>query len=533
MIMALFPQPEPNTYNTVKIDFEETGQFSSLFLDYIGGNKRVQPFYHLFPSIENFEKQLKNKKFSDEKRKNLNLALTKQHEGFKTSAALAKNLSFLLEKNTFTITTGHQLNLFTGPLYFIYKIISVINTAEVLNQKYKDSHFVPVYWMNSEDHDFAEINHFNLFGKNYVWETGQTGPAGRFKTEGLDQLFQSIPEKLPLMEEAYLKHKTLAEAHRYLVNELFGKYGLVILNSDDKLLKSEFKEVMKDELVSQTSFKLVNETNEALEKETYDVQVKPREINLFYLEDGIRERIVKEGETYKVLNTDLAFTKDQLFSLIDKNPEKISPNVVTRPLFQETILPNLAYTGGPGELIYWLQYKKVFEHYHIEFPILMPRNFILVISKNISKKIAKLDIPLKDLFLPQDRLKSRFIEIKKDKDLDLIGEEQQINELFEKLSVKISLVDKSLEGFVLAERQKALKILEGIEKKVRKAYEDKLKIEIEQLSVGKSKLFPGDGLQERTDNFLNFYMNDPAFIDKLKNYIDPFDFAFHILKEDE
>src|SRR4051794_3593481 len=101
MTMALFPQPEPNTYNTLKIEFEETGQFSSLFLDYIGGSKRVQPYYHLFPSIENFEAQLKNRKFSDEKRKNLNLALKNQHEGFKTSAALEKNLSSLLDKNTF------------------------------------------------------------------------------------------------------------------------------------------------------------------------------------------------------------------------------------------------------------------------------------------------------------------------------------------------------------------------------------------------------------------------------------------------
>jgi bacillithiol biosynthesis cysteine-adding enzyme BshC len=531
--MASFLQSELKAYNTVKLGYEETAQFSSLFLDYIKGHSNVQPFYDLLPSLENFKIQLKNKNFSDEKRKNLCTALTRQYEGFKMSPSVQNNISSLLNKNTFTVTTGHQLNLFTGPLYFVYKILSAINTVEILNQQYKDAHFVPVYWMNSEDHDFEEINHFNLFGKKNIWETDQRGAAGRFKTKGLDKLFNSISEKLPLMEEAYLKHETLAEAHRYLVNELFAKYGLLILNSDDKLLKSEFREVMKDEVLSSSSFNIINETNKELEKKSYQIQVKPREINLFYLDKELRERIVKEGERYKVLNTDLSFTQNEILSLIDLHSEKFSPNVVTRPLYQETILPNLAYIGGPGELIYWLQYKKVFEHYKIQFPILMPRSFILIINKAICKKITKLGIALSDLFFPQDKLKNKFVELKKDKDLDFLKEEQELSELFGKLSVKVTLVDKSLEGFVLAERQKALKILEGIEKKVRRAYEDKLKVEIEQLSVIKSKLFPDDSLQERIENFMNFYINDPAFLDKVKNSIEPFDFSFNILTEDE
>jgi bacillithiol synthase len=528
-------QSELNTYpvKIKKIDFEETGQFSSLFLDYIKGNKKVQQFYNLYPSLENFETQFKNRKFSDDKRKNLHIALSKQYECFKISPALEKNISSLLNKNTFTVTTGHQLNLFTGPLYFVYKIISIINTAEMLNKKYKDCHFVPVYWMNSEDHDFAEINNFCLFGKSYVWKSDQKGAAGRFKTEGIEKLLKEIPEKLPLMEEAYLMHNSLAGAHRFLVNELFGKDGLIILNSDDKLLKSQFAGIMKDELVSGTSFNLINETNKELEKNSYPIQVRPREINLFYLDEGLRERIVKEGEAFRILSTNLCFTKEEIFSLIDTHPEKFSPNVVTRPLFQETILPNLAYTGGPGELIYWLQYKKVFEHYEIDFPILMPRNFMLVIPKAIYKKIVKLGISLSDLFLTQDKLKGKFIEIKKDKDLNILSEEKELNEMFGNLSAKVAQLDKSLEGFVLAERQKALKILEGIEKKVRKAYEDKLKVEIDQLMAAKIKLFPADSLQERTENFLNFYLNDPSFLEKVKSITQPFDFSFHILTEDE
>jgi bacillithiol synthase len=515
------------------IDLKDTRHFSSLFLDYVSQDNKVRELYELFPSIENFEKQITHKSFSKEKREILKDALIRQYEGFRLSPITEENILALAEENTFTVTTGHQLNIFTGPLYFIFKIITIINLAKELGEKYPLQNFVPVYWMHTEDHDFAEISFFNLFSKKYQWDTDQKGAAGRFRTEGMEKLLQQIPDLPAFFEEAYMGHRTLAAAHRYLVNELFGKYGLVILDGDDAELKSEFRDVIKDDILKHTASGIVMSTNNKIEQLGYKVQVNPREINFFYLDGNIRERIVEEAEGYKVLNTSLTFSKEQLFRLIEMNPEKFSANVVSRPLYQECILPNLAYIGGPGELAYWLQYKELFSHYNIPFPILMPRNFAMVINKNLDKKIQKLGLSDKDLFEDENELKKKFIAGQEDAVFDFSDEQKIFDDLFEKLKEKLSAADKTLEGFVLAEKQKALKIIEGIEKRARRSSEDKLKVEIDQLLNIKSRLFPNGSLQEREDNFLNFYINDPAFIDKLKASLYPFDFRFHILREDE
>jgi bacillithiol synthase len=515
------------------IDLHDTKHFSSLFLDYVNQDDKVREFYGLFPSLENFERQIANKSFSKAKREILKDALIRQHEGFHLSPITEENILALAEENTYTVTTGHQLNIFTGPLYFIYKIITIINLAKVLREKYPLQNFVPVYWMHTEDHDFAEISYFNLFSKKYQWETDQKGPAGRFRTEGLEKLLQQIPDLPTFFEEAYMGQRTLAAAHRYLVNELFGKDGLVILDGDDIELKSEFSDVIKDDILKHTASGIVSYTNKRIEELGYKVQVNPREINFFYLDGDIRERIVEEAEGYKVLNTSLVFSKEQLFQLIDMNPERFSANVVTRPLYQECILPNLAYIGGPGELAYWLQYKEVFSQYNIPFPILMPRNFAMVINKNLDKKIQKLGLSGKDLFEEENELKKKFLTGNTESIFDFSKEQKIFDELFDLLKEKLSAADKTLEGFVLAEKQKALKIFEGIEKRAQRSSEDKLKVEIDQLLNIKSRLFPNGSLQEREDNFLNFYINDFAFIDKLKAGLDPFDFRFHIFREDE
>src|SRR5699024_1121789 len=148
-----------------------------------------------------------------------------QYKGLPIKAPVQENIESLKQANTFTVTTGHQLNIFTGPLYFIYKIITVINTSKVLAKEYPDCRFVPVYWMASEDHDFEEINHFNLFGKTYRWETSQKGPVGRFSTESIQAVLDDLPEKVPLFENAYQEGKTLAAATRHYVHELFGAEG--------------------------------------------------------------------------------------------------------------------------------------------------------------------------------------------------------------------------------------------------------------------------------------------------------------------
>ena len=516
-----------------KIDLGETGNFSPIFLDYLQQKEQLRPFYHLFPSLENFEKQIRQKEFSNEKRRVLAEVLKEQYAKIEADTRVFDNISLLNTENTFTVTTGHQLNIFSGPLYFIYKIATVINTCKKLEETFPEFNFVPVYWMASEDHDFQEINHFRLFGEKYTWETDQTGAVGRFGPAGLRNILSKLPEKSPLFERAYLGHDNLADATRYFVNELFGSYGLVVIDADHKNLKAELTGLITDDLTRHEAETIVIPDSDRIEKMGYKSQVYCRPVNLFYLEDNVRERIVFQNDRYEINNTGLSFSKEEMLDLVKTNPEKFSPNVILRPLYQETILPNLAYVGGPSEVAYWLQLHGLFQHYKLPFPILMPRNFALMINRVNSKKIRKIGIEAKNLFKEEKLLKEHFIAENAGHNLTLEREKEILEQVFQSIKNQALTVDKSLGGFIGAEGSKAFKSVENIEKRLKKAEETKYDNSLKSLLGMKEKLFPEGNLQERTDNFLNFYINNPDFINQILAVLDPFDFRFHILIEDE
>ncbi len=516
-----------------KMKLGDTGKFSPLFLDYLEQKPDLSQFYGRFPNTDNFKSALEEKQFSAENRVVLAKVLNRQYEGLTIHDNLAHHLDVVKDQNTFTITTGHQLNIYSGPLYFIYKIVTVINACKSLKALYPDFNFVPVYWMASEDHDFEEISFFRLFNKKYAWESDQKGPVGRFDPSTLKSLMDELPEKIDLFEKAYLEYNNLADATRYFVNELFGDQGLVVIDADDHDLKKLFGTVIKDDVFNQNAFGLVNKTSEQLNELGYKAQVNPREINFFFMEDGLRERIVFENKKYLVNNTDKAFEEKEIASLIDSNPEKFSPNVILRPVYQEVILPNLAYIGGPGELAYWLQLKPVFDHYKLKFPMLMPRNFCLYVNRGNAKKIQKSELSVANYFLPDNQLKSVYIDKFSNHTVELEREKEILKEVYESIKNLASTIDKSLEGFIGAESAKTAKNIENIEKRLKKAEEGKYEQNLKSLLSTKERLFPSGNLQERTDNLLNFYINNPSFIEQLIANIEPFDYQFNILTEDE
>ncbi|MEM8966045.1 MAG: bacillithiol biosynthesis cysteine-adding enzyme BshC [Bacteroidota bacterium] len=514
-----------------KLPLAKTNQFSPIFLDYLASDPKLTSFYHRPPQIASFTEQIAEKQLSDEQRSVLVEVLQQQYQSLSTSTVVDENIQQLADSKTFTVTTGHQLNIFTGPLYFIYKIVTTINACRELQAAHPDYRFVPVYWMASEDHDFEEISHFSLFGKTYTWETNQHGAVGRFHPSGLASVLDELPEKTPVFEQAYRQQETLANAVRSYVNELFGEQGLVVLDADDSRLKSTFTSVMKDDLLNHTAKYQVEETSAKLENIDYKTQVFPREINLFYLRDDSRQRIVEEDGKFQVLNTDYTFSKEEILQELEEYPDRFSPNVILRPLYQEVILPNLAYVGGPSELSYWLQLKPIFDHYKTTFPILMPRNFALVINKTNTKKLQKVEIPIEDLFLDTQSLVKKFVEDNAEANISLKEEKATLAQVFENIKEKARAVDRSLEGFIGSEANQSFKSLSNIEKRLKKAEEQNQETSVKQLEGLKEKLFPNGSLQERKENFLNFYINNPSFIEELFEVLSPFDFQFHILNE--
>lgn len=488
---------------------------NSLVFDYLSGKKKLNDFYDFFPDKEGFGNALSAIQMEKYNRALLVEVLNEQSKRVKNASDPSnKNIQLLLKENTFTITTGHQLCLFTGPLYFIYKIISIINLCEKLKTEFPETNFVPVYWMASEDHDFEEVNHLNAYGKKIEWNSSEKGAVGSFKTEGLSEVKTKLQEVLGkgdnagflvnLFENAYLKHTDLASATQYLVNELFGEYGLVVLDGNSKKLKESFIPFFEKDIFENTPFKKVNDSLEKFKALKYEPQVNPREINCFYIGHGVRARFEKDVDGYKVAGTDRKVTKADLQHLIKSNPEKISPNVVLRPCYQQFILPNLAYVGGPGELAYWLEYKAMFDELDLFFPALVPRQLVTIIDKSTDQKINKLGFSLDDVFESEGNLIKSYLS--KNADIkDLSSYKTEVDKLYSKLNEEAQQTDKTLSGAVEAEKQKVLNSINTIEQKINKAIKQKSETELNQIKAVKEKLFPGGVAQERVDNFSMYY----------------------------
>lgn len=514
-----------------KVALAETHAFSPFFIDYIQQTSNLKPFYHRFPSLENCKDQLteKTSSFPSTHRTVLVNSLQTQYEGFTISPAVENNIKSLNQPTVFTVTTGHQLNIFTGPLYFIFKIVTVINTCRQLAVRYPGYTFVPVYWMASEDHDYEEIKYFRLYGKKYVWKTEQHGAVGRFDTKGLDDLANEIPGDTKIFKEAYTKNKKLSQAVRHYVNALFGDQGVVVLDADDRGLKTLFADVMREDILKQDNKHIVDKTNASLEQLGYKTQIFCRDINFFYLDNNLRSRIEKQGDLYKVLDTEISFTSAEMEKRITEEPEKFSPNVILRPLYQEMILPNIAYVGGPAEVIYWLQLKGVFEKFKVPFPILMPRNFGMVVSHDMARKFSKTGLELRDLFEDKNYLFNHWVLKNSPRNLTVGTERTSIDNLFGVLKQKANSIDKTLVPFVSAEAKRALNSLEKIERKMLRAEKRLHADKLRQIEDVKDSLFPGGSLQERTDNFMNFSQHDPEFVKTLLKVFDPFDFQFVVM----
>jgi len=524
------------------LPYPETGYFSKMICDYLTEDS-LKDFYGNFPKIENFEDQIKNKQqsFQTESRKILVKQLKHQYKDFETSEATKANIAALANDRTFTITTGHQLNLFTGPLYFLYKIFSVINLSEKLNKRYLENHFVPVYWMATEDHDFDEINYFNFKGKKIVWERADGGAVGEFSTDGLQEVAKVIEAQLGstqnakkligLFTKAYTKHGTLAEATRYLGNELFKEYGLVIIDGNDTELKKAFIPFAEKEILENTAFKKVSETTEKLTALGYEEQVHPREINLFYLTEGLRERLLEVDGDFFVNDTKIQFTKEEVLKELNEHPERFSPNALLRPLFQEVILPNLCYVGGGGELAYWFQLKAYFESVDVPFPILLLRNSALLVPSKLIKKLDRLEVDIKQLFQEQNNLKTEFTQQLSEINIDFSEQKRHLQQQFKELYDLARKTDASFLGAVGAQEQKQINGLEHLEKRLLKAQKRKLADQIERLTAVQDELFPHQSLQERIQNFSEFYIEyGGELLDLLKENLDPLDHTFTILE---
>ncbi len=497
--------------NVTHLSYGDTGYFSNIVTDYLRGDHALQSFYEHDVSLNGFQAAITARKNFPTNRKVLTDYLRQQYDNTSYSA-IASNIQLLAQENTYTVCTAHQPAIFTGTLYFVYKILHTIRLAQLLNTKFPEKKFVPVFYMGCEDADLEELGHIYLNGEKISWDTRQTGAVGRMKPAGLEKLINRIEgelsvephgkELVSLLKKHY-SSRDIQTSTFHLLNDLFGEYGLIVLIPDAASLKRLMTAIFEDDLFKEIPSAIVQQTTEKLS--AWKVQANPRAINLFYLDDKIRERITKQGDKWTVVGTDLSFTEAALRKELHDHPEKFSPNVILRGLFQETILPNIAFIGGGGELAYWLELKELFHHYKVPYPVLVLRNSFLIIEKKWKEKLDQLSIDEHTVFQDQATIMNELVKRASDLQLSLETEIRNANGYYDHLKNVATQVDRTLEQHVSALQAKAVKPLQVLEKKLLRAEKKKFESQHRKVEAIKNALFPNGNLQERVENFMPFY----------------------------
>jgi bacillithiol biosynthesis cysteine-adding enzyme BshC len=502
------------------LTYRQTGYFSRLITDYLDQAENLSPFYSYPADAEGLRSALAARKAGKPvDRATLVSQLEEQYAGvlpgeFKNASRVRENIARLGEPNTFTLCTAHQPAIFTGHLYFIYKILHTIRLAEWMAEQHPGDHFVPVFFMGSEDADLEELGHISLGGETLVWETKQTGAVGRMSTKGLDKLFYRIEGELSvqpygqqlmaILREAYLESPDIQTATFKMIHRLFAEWGLIVLIADRAAFKKQMIPVFEDDLFRQQPSGIVGESIDLL-GQNYDIQANPRDINLFYLNNDLRGRIERTGEGYKVHGSALVFTEAGLREELQRNPERFSPNVILRGLFQETILPNLAFIGGGGETAYWLELKGLFDHYRTPFPVLVLRSSFQLVERQWMEKMERAGFGVDDLFRDEQDLMTELVRRDSTQTLSLEEEIATANQYYEGLKALARPVDPTLEEHVAALQVKAIEPIRLLEKKLLKAEKRKFGEQQRQIHQAKEALFPGGHLQERVENILPWY----------------------------
>ncbi len=440
-------------------------------------------------------------------------------------ARVWENIQKLRQANTFTLTTGQQLHLFFGPAFVIYKILSLVDFCNELAAKYPDKNFVPVYWPASEDHDFDEIKNTKVFNQTFTWNASPGDACGRLKTDTVKEVIEQISASVNLNDEQvkllsefeaiYASSENLSEATIRIVNAFMGQYGVICVNGDQAELKRNFIPVIKKDLIEQDNIKAFNETGKMMEDKGFSTQLNARDINFFYLFEGSRQRIIKENGVYKTLNGREICPESEISELIEAHPERFSPNAMMRPLYQECILPNIAYIGGNAEITYWIQLHKVMTNNNISHPKLILRPSVWISPLKTLQWLEKRNISPLQLLTSKGR--EELLGLVADNVPNLEGEIAAFNELRTTIQgITAQTVSSELKSLVEAGKIYE-KHLKNIDKQIREAAIASHAQVFEKLQDIKDNLFSLNNIQERKVDSLEMLIKHRDVVFSVKN----------------
>ena len=512
------------------INFNEIPGNTKLFLDYLYNFENVKKFYkYNFRDKEQFITKFKHlsespKEFKDK----LSDIILEQYKFSNPSEKTLRNISRLKNSETIAVITGQQLGILGGPLYTFYKIITAIKLCSHLSERFDNYNFVPIFWLEGDDHDFDEVRSLNILNDNNeitkisytddsTVEEQNRGSIGNLKfEESINNFLQNFESQLrdtefkqPLMEELkkfYVQGKSFKDSFKELLFWIFDEYGLIIFNPLDEKIKNLLKPVFKKEITNFRNHteKLVNIS--ANLDTLYHAQVKIRPINLFYNYDEGRYLIEPIENEFRLKGKRKKFFLDELLNMIDTEPEKFSPNVLLRPICQDYLFPTGFYVGGPSEIAYFAQILPLYEFYEIDPGIIYPRSSVTLLEKNLRSTLEKYDLKIPDIFIDPNKLKNKIINNLSDKNLDeIFGESKsQLDTTFKQLKEKLSEIDKTMGDASIKYKEKVLSYIDELNSKAVDAQKKRYDITLRQIDKLSSNLYPNMNLQERELSYFQF-----------------------------
>ena len=505
-------------------EFPDCSAFTKAFLD---RDNRLQNCIAAWPDEQQLLECSHRRAFHPDARKLLVDSLSAQYRDSGLTAEMPAGIQSLMHPNTFTICVGHQLCLLGGPSFIWIKIVQLCRLAQSVNANQSAIQIVPVFWLASEDHDVAEISGITVGGKRFNWSTADAGATGKIGTDGIEKVITEVVSSFPhlidsetiqLIRDAY-SCNNLANAWRRLIHRLAGHLGIVVIDGNDTGFKESFSSVIEKELDEGFMFNAMQNQLEELTRNGFEIPVNPRECCLFYLIEKYRSRIVRIAEdAFETADGLHRWSRSEILTLAGAHPERFSPYVLLRPLYQEYILPNLMYLAGPSELSYWLQLKSCFEVVKINFPLLHLRCGLTLISRSIKKGLEKWNLTLPELMQNAEFIRHRMI---RSENHFLEHEIKMLDEAWSRIIAHAAEVDVTLKAAAEAELQKCRDSIQRIEGKMIKA--EKRKNSELALAIGKLQefVFPGGNYQERVEGVINFRYAENKSLERIMHQMNP------------
>lgn len=540
----------------VNLFLPSTNQFAT---DYSTGKSFIRPLFHYqFQEDDSYQQRVSDLENISFKREELADYIGEYMSKFPSSDEVEASIAKLRKPNSLVVIGGQQAGILTGPLYSIHKILSIILFA-----KEKEAELsvpvVPVFWIAGEDHDYDEVNHIFVEKGNQLekWiypekvldkrmvsnieikkDVLKTWVEEIISTYGETEHTNSL---LQFVEAAIEQSNTFVDFFTFITMSLFKKYGLLIVDSGDKGLRKLEKEYFINQIKS------TRDITEKVKKKQQELEglgmnqtivINDHCANLFYYDEKSHERIlldyIPEQQQFVGASGSISFSYDEMLEIASEFPERLSNNVVTRPLMQECLFPTLAFIAGPGEISYWAELKDVFEHFHMKMPPIVPRLNISLIERNVFSDMEELGLSVEEvLAFGTGNQKELFLEKNRDSSFQTLFAQtrDQLVKNYLEIEKKTEVQYKGMLPLLKKNEDLLLKQIDFMENRLEMALLQKHEGVLEKYTRIERKLKPSGSPQERIWNlfyFLNRY--GLFFIDELLAQPYVFDGSHQVVK---